>query len=713
VTALPRRLRPGPVSPTAILVGAAIAFAAAALPLRGGTVSGTVVDAQSRPVPRARVLLSGTVGGSALTDQTGEFAFGGLGAGTYQVRIDAQGFAVLPAPARTFSLGVDSAVTVRFALVVGPIASIPSIQGRGHLSPRNREELTSVPGVVTAIRGGLGFYMQNPSPDADDGTSEGILVTGSRLPAVRPGDLVLVDGYVQEYYDRGADAGDLSVTRLRASGVRTLMAGVELPEPVVLGERGRRVPDLVICDDASGNAEASVFDPENDGIDFFESLEGMLVQVNEAVVVGSVHTSYGEFQVVGDGGRLASIMTRRGGLLLGAGDQNPERITVDVRAAPDLVTQPIPPVIVGDRFAAPIVGPLDYSFSDYKILPIAALPRFIRALLPRERAPDARGPATLTVATLNVENFSAQSGPEKVQDLAETVAHALGSPDILALQEVQDDSGSRNDGTTSAARTYGVLIDAVARAGGPRYEYREIPPEDNRDGGEEGGNIRVGLLYNPVRVRFVDRAIDPQVGVGVRAEGGRAILTGSPGRVAPEHRSMVGSRKPLACEVEFAGRRLFLVVVHLVSKSGDAQVYARSHPVPVTSERIRTEQAQQIHTFVASILDAEPDAAVVVLGDCNELTFAPPMLALKGDTLVDLAEKLLPPEERYTYLYRGNSEDLDHILVSRFLWEQASSRLWIPHRYAEYLYGDRQTDHDPVLAAFTFPAAGAAKDATR
>jgi hypothetical protein len=426
-----------PVPGGAILATVALAFVAFACPLRAGTVSGSVVDAQSRPVAGMRVLLSGTADAWTLTDPAGAFSFGTLGAGTYRLRLDAQAMAILPTPEQRIALGADAAETVRFAVLAAPVTSIPSIQGAGHLSPRNREDVASVPGVVTAVRGTLGFYMQNPSPDADDATSEGILVTGARLPAVRPGDLVLVDGYIQEYYGGGADAGDLSVTQIRASAVRTLLSGVPLPEPVILGQGGRRVPDLVICDDASGNAEQSTFDPENDGIDFFESLEGMLVRVDEAVVVGSVHTSYGEFQVVGDGGRLASTMTRRGGLALGAGDQNPERITVDVRAGPDIVTQPIPLVVVGDRFAAPIVGPLDYNFSDYKILPTERLPAFIPASLPRESAPDVRGPETLTLATLNVENLSAESPPEKLGDLAITVVRALGSPDILALQEVR------------------------------------------------------------------------------------------------------------------------------------------------------------------------------------------------------------------------------------------------------------------------------------
>ena len=104
-----------------------------------------------------------------------------------------------------------------------------------------------------------------------------------------------------------------------------------MPEPVLLGEGGRRPPDRIICNDADGDAERSPYDPAEDGLDFYESLEGMLVQVNEALVVGSTDAARGEFQVVGDAGSRATTLTARGGLALLAGDSNPERITVDVK----------------------------------------------------------------------------------------------------------------------------------------------------------------------------------------------------------------------------------------------------------------------------------------------------------------------------------------------------------------------------------------------
>jgi hypothetical protein len=41
---------------------------------------------------------------------------------------------------------------------------------------------------------------------------------------------------------------------------------------------------------------------------------------------------------------------------------------------------------------------------------------------------------------------------------------------------------------------------------GPVYRFRQINPVDDQDGGEPGGNIRVGLLFNSARVSFIDRA---------------------------------------------------------------------------------------------------------------------------------------------------------------------------------------------------------------
>ena len=57
----------------------------------------------------------------------------------------------------------------------------------------------------------------------------------------------------------------------------------------------------------------------------------------------------------------------------------------------------------------------------------------------------------------------------------------------------------------AADQTLTKLTDAIVAAGGPHYDWREIDPVDDQDGGQPGGNIRVVFLFNPARVAFVDR----------------------------------------------------------------------------------------------------------------------------------------------------------------------------------------------------------------
>src|SRR5262249_47969402 len=199
-------------------------------------------------------------------------------------------------------------------------ARIHDIQGASHTSPLVNQAVTSVPGIVTALRTN-GFYFQDPEPDTNIATSEGIFVFTSSRPTVTVGDSVLVSGTVQEFRPGGAST-NLTTTELASSPtVNVLSHSNPLPPPTTLGQPGRVPPNMVIEDDAaSGNVETSgVFDPASDGIDFYESMEGMRVQINNAVVVGPTN-SFNEIPVLADNGTGASVRTPRGGILARATD---------------------------------------------------------------------------------------------------------------------------------------------------------------------------------------------------------------------------------------------------------------------------------------------------------------------------------------------------------------------------------------------------------
>jgi predicted extracellular nuclease len=214
------------------------------------------------------------------------------------------------------------------------------------------------------------------------------------------------------------------------------------------------------------------------------------------------------------------------------------------------------------------------------------------------------------------------------------------------------------------------------------------------------------VLADPARVRFLDRgAAGSTDSISVTADG---RLSASQGRIAARHPAFVaepetgdeGGRKPLAVELEVDGRRLVVVNLHLRSKWGDDPEYGRFQPPRRPSETQRREQALAVNDFVRQLLASDPELAVVVLGDLNEHPGRPPVRALEGRELVNLVDAL-PPEERYTYVYYGASQVLDHILVSPVLL--GGAEVDVVHVNAEWPDAWRSSDHDPVVARFVWP----------
>src|SRR5438270_4387 len=211
-----------------------------------------------------------------------------------------------------------------------PPTFIHEIQGVAHVSPLFGQTFGNVPGIVTAKRTN-GFNLQDPSPDSDPATSEGIFVfTGSAPASISVGDAVRVKATVSEFRPGGASGlSNLSTTELVSPTVTVLSHGNPPPVATLIGLGGRMPPTSVIEDDAiDGNVETSgVFDPASDGLDFYESLEGMLVQINDPVIVGPSN-SFNEIPVLPDDGSWAGPRTAHGGILYSYDDGNPERIIV-------------------------------------------------------------------------------------------------------------------------------------------------------------------------------------------------------------------------------------------------------------------------------------------------------------------------------------------------------------------------------------------------
>jgi predicted extracellular nuclease len=640
--------------------------------------------------------------------------------------------------------GRSSSTTITLE-VLGEAIRIADIQGAGHLSEMDGDAVFDVEGIVTAVSGN-GFWMTDPEPDGDDATSDGIFVfrgsSGSK-PAV--GQHVVVDGTVDEFRPGGSGGFEnLTTTEIVNSAFEILSSGNALPT-IVIGQ-DRVPPTTIIEDDATASVEAEgvLFDPEEDGLDFWESLEGMRLQVADAVAVGP-RNNFGEIAVISQLQTDAGFRTPRGGIIVrnltGTGDYvpgdfNPERLIID-----DALSA-TPFVNVGDEFATDPVGVLDYSFGAPKLFLTADPGRVDNGLVREATTP--QGPQDLAVATYNVENLSVVNPQAKFDELANQIVQHLQAPDIIGIEEMQDDSGPANNGAVSADAGWQRLIDAIVDAGGPQYQFRSIDPVNNADGGQPGGNIRVGFLYREDRgVVFVDRSVegaDPAItdtDVDPTPNGKGAQLTMSPGRVLQTPEGMESAfddtRKSLAGEFKFRGETVFVVVNHLSSKGDDRPLSGHFQPPfrltefesGTPEDGWRHAQAQTINNFVDEILAVDGDAHVIVLGDINDFDFSETVEVLTGErlaldpgpflpdengsgptapsgeapVLTTLFELLADPTERYSYVFEGNSQVLDQILVSDSLWDLGVT-YDVVHVNAEF--ADQASDHDPSVMKVAF-----------
>jgi predicted extracellular nuclease len=572
-------------------------------------------------------------------------------------------------------------------------ATIMEVQGAGHISPSAGTTVT-VEGIVTATRSGVsprGFYVQDPVGDGDPATSDGIFVFTSTAPTVAVGDRVSVMGRVVEFRPGGSASANLTITQFDRPAVTVLSTGTA-PPPTAIPQP----PTEVIDDDSTtGDVETSgAFDPCCDGIDFNETFEGMLVKVDSPVAV-SARNRFGETSVVSEDW-TAGLISPRGAIVVRANDFNPERVIVDdENFRPGGTT---PPNDTGDGYAAPLVGVMDYGFGNFK-LQLTQMPTVVSSGLTAETT-DAPKDQELAVATFNVLNLSATpADAAQTAALGRQIVNNLGSPDLIALQEMQDANGDLDDGTTNGAPVFQALIAAIQAAGGPAYEFRQIDPENNADGGAPGGNIRVGFLFRTDRgLSFVDRpGGDATTPTEVVATPSGPQLTLSPGRVDPQNEAWFlpeGTRKPLAGEFRFRGKKLFVVANHLKSKTQDDPLFGRFQPPEQRTVPQRVAQAEIVNRFVDEILAIDQDAYVIVLGDFNDFHFSDALQALKGGVLSNLMETL-PESERYTFVFDGNAQTLDHILVSPRIAARAPV-FDIVHVNAEF--AEQVSDHDPSVA---------------
>ena len=271
----------------------------------------------------------------------------------------------------------------------------------------------------------------------------------------------------------------------------------------------------------------------------------------------------------------------------------------------------------------------------------------------------------LTIATFNLCNLGAGASPTRFARLGAIIVQELGTPTILALQEIVAESPELAGGRVPADAAYQALIAAILDA------------------------------------VFLDRGnAGPEDSTGIRFSGGSPSLTLNPGRIVPGHPAFAGdnrhhwapSRKALAAEFAVQGRRLFVIVCHFKSMRS---ITRREEDY---AKKQRHAQAQVVHHFAADLLACDPRSAIVILGDLNDLPGSKTLKLLKGEWFHNLLDDQ-PCGQGYTRRHGGQPQALDHILVSPALRHGATAR--IPHVNSDAAPGEPEpaSDHDPVVAS--------------
>ncbi len=389
---------------------------------------------------------------------------------------------------------------------------------------------------------------------------------------------------------------------------------------------------------------------------YYEALEGMLVSVNGPVKAVSPTNKYGE---------TAVVLPLYTGTHLMQGEPTGMAIRVDDGSFTTHTDQSsmLYAATTGDLLYD-ISGPLTFNYGYFKIEPLSA-PR----VEPQSQLMDPLSPTIsdeFRVMTWNVENLFDFLEPHPSDPALPTVAEyrvwlekvastilLAGSPAVIGLQEVEN---------------IDVLEDIAGVQSISEFGYQAVLME-----GTDSRGIDVGyLVRGDIQIKNVQQFP-------------------APNELTP--------RPPLLLEIQASlggqTRVVFLLNNHFLSMSGGEKA----------TEPRRIAQAAWNAEQVSKILQQNPDAFVIVMGDLNSYYDSPPIDTLRSAGMIHVFDQL-SPEERYTYIYQGVAQVLDHILVNE-IYESSISSVDILHVNADFplqLPGDtsvlHKSDHDPVVVTF-------------
>lgn len=479
------------------------------------------------------------------------------------------------------------------------------IQGAGARSTYNGMLVQTAENVVTAV-GDQFFYIQTPADrtDGEAATSDGIMVFTGFSPGVRPGDLVTVTGRIQEFNGQ---------TQFGATGLAITLVNTQqaLPDPVDI------------------NAQFPAGTPGD--LPDLEQVEGMLVQIS-GITTGPSN-EFGWFPLRGGDARSF----REPGVAypgldgLPVWDGNPEVFWMD----PDGVgARDMPLVTGGTRVEATAV--LGENSTGYLALPVRyELTGGITPAPVRSRSED-----EITVASINtLQLIPGTTGySDRIRKMARYLHDLMRLPDIIAFQEL---------GSKRTLDDLVVQLDLLAPERG--YDAYLVDAD---------GNLELGYLVSEsLTVTRLE-----QLGEEERlSTGGR-----------------LHDRPPLLLEVRVGTDPdviLRVINVHIRSLrgiDGDNANFVRIK---------RLEQAMSIGRMVQEWQDEN----LLLVGDFNAFEFTDgyvdvvsqiqgttslgalfPLQNIVNPPLQNVTVEFQPPEERYSFVFEGNAQLLDHCIRNDF-----------------------------------------------
>ncbi|EKD89459.1 MAG: Endonuclease/Exonuclease/phosphatase family protein [uncultured bacterium] len=184
----------------------------------------------------------------------------------------------------------------------------------------------------------------------------------------------------------------------------------------------------------------------------------------------------------------------------------------------------------------------------------------------------------------------------------------------------------------------------------------------------------------------------------ISIENGKFTIGQNPVLIGEFSSTFNGTRKPRIWLLNQNDVQFFVVGVHLTSQGANSPDWGNLQPPQKPEEMQRLEEAQLINEQLRMIHLLNPDTPVFIAGDMNDMQWSNTVTSLKKDGFFNAAE-LETPEECYSYIFEGNAQELDYILINENLASDILQARFI-HVNSFLDQSDAISDHDPMIIEF-------------